>query len=87
MELLVAAGISPFDVIQIATHNGAVLLGKAADLGSVEPGKIADMVMLNADPTKDINNAKNIALVMKSGEIIDESKLPLAGGKQARRFN
>jgi imidazolonepropionase-like amidohydrolase len=86
LELLVAAGIKPFDVLTIATHNGAVLLGKADQLGSVEPGKLADLLLLNADPTADINNVKKIAFVMKGGQIIDESKLPLAGGPQPRRF-
>jgi imidazolonepropionase-like amidohydrolase len=86
LELLVAAGIKPFDVITIATHNGAVLLGKADSLGSVEPGKLADLLLLNADPTADINNVKKIAFVMKGGQIVDESKLPLAGGPQKRRF-
>jgi imidazolonepropionase-like amidohydrolase len=86
LELLVASGIKPFDVITIATHNGAVLLGKADILGSVEPGKLADMVLLNADPSADIENVKKIAFVMKGGQIIDESKLPMAGGPQKRRF-
>lgn len=86
LELLVAAGIKPLDVLTIATHNGAVLLGKADQLGSVETGKLADLLVLNADPTKDINNVKNIAFVMKGGQIINESELPLAGGRQKRRF-
>jgi imidazolonepropionase-like amidohydrolase len=86
LELLAAAGIKPFDVLTIATHNGALLLGKADQLGSVEPGKLADLLLLNADPTADINNVKKIAFVMKGGQIVDESKLPLAGGKQPRRF-
>lgn len=86
LELLVAGGIKPFDVLTIATHNGAVLLGKADQLGSVEPGKLADLLLLNADPTADIENVKKIAFVMKGGQIVDESKLPLAGGPQKRRF-
>jgi imidazolonepropionase-like amidohydrolase len=86
LELLAAAGIKPLEVIKIATHNSAVFLGKADEMGSVEDGKLADLVLLNADPTTDIDNAKAIAFVMKGGEIIDESQLPLAGGKQPRRF-
>ena len=86
LELLVQGGLKPFDVLTIATHNGAVLLGKADSLGSVEPGKLADLLLLNADPTADIENVKKIAFVMKGGQIIDESKLPLAGGPQKRRF-
>ena len=66
-------------MIQIATHNGAVFLGKADDMGSVQEGKLADLVLLTADPLKDIDNTRAIALVMaKNGQIIDESTLPLA---------
>jgi imidazolonepropionase-like amidohydrolase len=86
LELLVAAGISPLNVIQIATYNSAVFLGKADQLGSVEAGKLADLVLLSKDPTVDINNAKSIVFVMKNGQLVDESQLPLAGGKQKRRF-
>lgn len=86
MELLAAAGIAPFDVIRIATYNSAVFLGKSDQLGSVQAGRLADLVLLNADPGANIDNAKSIAFVMKNGEIIDESKLPLAGGKQRPRF-
>jgi len=87
LELLVAAGIAPLDVIRIATYNSAVFLGKADQLGSVETGKLADMVLLSKDPTVDINNTKSIVFVMKNGQIIDESRLPLAGGKRKRRFD
>jgi imidazolonepropionase-like amidohydrolase len=86
LELLAEAGLPPLEIIKIATYNGARLLGKQAEMGSVEEGKIADAVLLSADPTKDINNAKAIVFVMKAGEIIDESKLPLAGGPQPRRM-
>ncbi|HEX3950970.1 MAG TPA: amidohydrolase family protein [Steroidobacteraceae bacterium] len=86
LELLVASGISPLDTIRIATYNGAVFLGKADQFGSVDTGKFADLVMLAKDPTVDINNAKAIVFVMKNGRLIDESQLPLAGGKQRRRF-
>jgi imidazolonepropionase-like amidohydrolase len=86
LELLAEAGIAPLEVIRIATYNSAVFLGKADQLGSIESGKLADLVLLSKDPTADINNAKSIVFVMKGGRIIDESQLPLAGGKQPRRF-
>jgi imidazolonepropionase-like amidohydrolase len=86
LELLTAAGIAPLDAIRIATYNSAVFLGKADQLGSVQAGRLADLVLLNADPGVSIDNAKAIAFVMKNGEIVDESKLPLAGGKQRARF-
>lgn len=77
LELLVDAGIPELDVIQIATLNGAVFLGKEDVLGSIEEGKLADMVLLSADPTKDINNAKLIDTVFKNGQIVDRSRLGL----------
>jgi hypothetical protein len=86
LELLVAAGIAPLDAIRIATYNSAVFLGKADHLGSIQAGRLADLVLLNADPGLSIDNAKAIAFVMKNGEIIDESKLPLAGGRQRPRY-
>ncbi|MGC1303317.1 MAG: amidohydrolase family protein [Caulobacteraceae bacterium] len=86
LELLAQAGIPNLEIIKIATYNGARFIGKQEQMGSVEEGKIADAVLLNADPAANINNCKAIALVMKSGEIIDESKLPLAGGEQKRRY-
>ena len=86
LELLAAAGIAPLDVIRIATYNSAIFLGKADRLGSVQAGRLADLVLLGADPAVSVDNVKTIALVMKNGEIIDESKLPLAGGKQRARF-
>ncbi len=55
-------------------------------MGSVEEGKLADLVLLNADPLADIDNTKTIALVMKGGRIIDESALPLAGGRIKKRY-
>src|SRR5258707_2348614 len=87
LELLVAAGISPLDTLRIATYNSAVFLGKADQLGSVDKGKLADLVLLSKDPAADINNAKSIVFVMKGGQIIDESQLPLAGGKQKRSIS
>ena len=86
LELLAQAGIPNLEIIKIATFNGARFLGKQEQMGSIEEGKIADAVLLGADPTADINNCKDIAFVMKAGQIIDESKLSLAGGPEPRRM-
>ncbi len=77
LELMADAGIPASDIIRIATLNGAVFLGKERELGSIEEGKIADLVLLAADPTKDISNAKKIVQVIKGGQLIDRSKLNL----------
>lgn len=75
MELLQDAGIPALDIIRIATLNGATFLGREADLGSIEPGKLADAVLLNADPSEDVDHLKDIALVLKNGRIIDREAL------------
>ena len=85
MELLQSAGVPAARIVTIATLNGAKHLGKERELGSIEPGKLADMVLLGADPTADINNAKQIVWVMKDGKLVDEDRLPLAGGQRSLR--
>lgn len=77
LELLADAGIPPSEIIRIATLNGAVFLGKERETGSVEEGKIADLVLLAADPTVDIRNAGQVLEVIKGGKVIDRSKLDL----------
>jgi imidazolonepropionase-like amidohydrolase len=77
LELLVGGGISPADAIVIATRNAARALGKLEELGTIEAGKLADMVLLRADPTTDINNAKLVDTVIKNGQVIDRSRLDL----------
>jgi imidazolonepropionase-like amidohydrolase len=61
----------------IASRNAARFLGKLDDLGTVEAGKLADLVLLTADPTADINNAKKIDAVIKDGKVVDRSALDL----------
>ena len=77
LELLQDAGIPTPEIIRIATLNGAIFLGKERELGSIAEGKLADMVLLGADPTVDINNAKQIVQVIKGGKVIDRSELSL----------
>lgn len=77
LELLVAGGISPIDAIKMATLHGAIFLGKEADVGTIAVGKLADFVVLDADPSRDIENAKKIHLVVRGGRVIDRTKLEL----------
>ena len=79
MQLLRQAGLSPLEVIRIATLNAAIFLGQQRDLGSIAPGKIADLVLLNSDPTGDIDATEDIAMVMHRGAIVDRARLPVAG--------
>jgi imidazolonepropionase-like amidohydrolase len=68
LELLVSAGIPPLAVLRIATHNGAEALGILAQTGTIEPGKQADLVLLDADPSFVISNTRKIRWVMKGGQ-------------------
>ncbi len=68
MELLQAGGIPPLDILRMGTHNAARMLGRLDDLGTLEVGKLADMVLLTADPTADITHALAIERVFVGGE-------------------
>ena len=80
-ELLEAAGISAFDIIKIATYNGALYLGLAEDVGSIEVGKLGDAVLLDKDPATSVENLKAISAIIKNGELVDRAKLPVSGVK------
>jgi imidazolonepropionase-like amidohydrolase len=71
----VDAGFTPLEALQTATINPARFLGKTADLGTVEKGKIADLVLLEADPTQDIRNTRKIAGVILNGRYFSRPDL------------
>ena len=71
LELLVEAGLLPRDAIQAATINAARMIGRERDLGSVEPGKFADMVILDANPLDDIRNVTRIYRTVKGGVLYE----------------
>ena len=75
VELLVEAGFSPADAIHIATANGAHYLGIDRETGTLEVGKRADLVVLSADPEKDIRAIESVELVFKDGVGFDPKKL------------
>jgi len=63
-------------IIQSATRNIAAAYHKLDQFGTLEPGKSADLVVLDGDPLQDIENMRKISLVMKEGKVIDTDKLP-----------
>ena len=70
LSLLVDAKIPPLQVIKIATLNGATALGLEREIGSVEKGKRADLVVLTADPSKEIRNTRLIEWVILGGRLL-----------------
>lgn len=75
LELLVEAGFTPVEALQIMTLNGAKVLGVDADLGSVEVGKIADLVVVNGNPAADPADVRNVIYVFKDGVGYDPVRL------------
>jgi len=70
----VQAGLTPLEALRIATEEAAAAVG-AGDLGTLPPGKIADVVLLSADPLQDIHNTEAIWRVIKGGWLFDPDNL------------
>jgi imidazolonepropionase-like amidohydrolase len=70
LEILVEAGIPPLEVIKIATRNGAIALGIEEDVGTIEPGKQADMIILSDNPVDAISNTKKIESIISDGQFV-----------------
>ncbi len=80
LQMLVdSAGLTPLQAIRAATMNGAMALSAQDSLGSIGPGKIADMIILCADPSSNIRNTQAIAAVVKGGRIFKRSAAPSVG--------
>ena len=67
--LMVKAGLTPMDAILSATAGGSDLLGKAADIGSVQAGRYADIIAVSGDPLADVTELERVAFVMKGGVV------------------
>jgi len=82
LELLHEAGIPLADLLRIATLNGAIYLGLERELGSIVPGKRADMLLLEADPRRDVTAYRRIAALFKEGRYIDRSVLDVPANRR-----
>jgi hypothetical protein len=80
LELYVLAGISPAEVLKIATWNGAKYSGVLERTGSIAVGKDADLILVEGDPSKNISDIRKVSLVMKAGAIHFPSEIYLALG-------
>lgn len=75
LELLVEAGLSPLQALRAATSTAAEALGKEDQLGTLELGKLADLVVLDADPLVKIENVKKVHSVVLGGRVYDPKVL------------
>lgn len=75
IELLTKEGFTPIEAIRIATYNGAIALGNQKNIGSIESGKTADLVVIDGNIADDINNIEKVRLVFRHGIGFDSQKL------------
>jgi len=70
MELMARAGMSPTEVLVASTGNGARAMGRGGDLGTIQPGREADLVVLSENPLEDIRHVDSVRTVVKGGEVV-----------------
>ncbi|MBZ9628118.1 amidohydrolase family protein [Psychroflexus sp. CAK1W] len=69
METMASAGLTPMEVLVASTRNGAKAMGRLDEFGTLEAGKVADMVVLEKNPLEDISNIRSIELVVRGGKV------------------
>jgi imidazolonepropionase-like amidohydrolase len=74
MGLWVRDGATPWQTLVAATRHGAEVCGAGAQLGTVEVGKLADLIVVGANPLEDISNARSLQLVLKEGQVISDKR-------------
>jgi Tol biopolymer transport system component len=75
MWMLSSGGMTPMEVLRCATVNGSKIVGRPQDIGSIEPGKLADLLILDKNPLDDIHNTNSVHWVMKNGELFEGDTL------------
>ena len=66
--------LSPAEIITTLTRNGAAFLDLSDELGTLEPGKLADIVIINGDPLADISDLSNVEIVIQGGRIVVDNR-------------
>ena len=89
LAVLVEAGLTPLQALQATTLTPAKVMNKANDFGTIEIGKIADLILLDANPLEDIRNTQRIHAVIVNGKLLDRTALDrlLAEGERAAQKN
>ncbi|HEX2225437.1 MAG TPA: amidohydrolase family protein, partial [Thermoanaerobaculia bacterium] len=83
--MFVQGGMTPHEALRAATLEGAQYIGLDKDLGSIEPGKLADLVILDANPLEDIRNTEKVGKVILNGRVYDGMTLDQEGNHPKKR--
>ena len=84
---IASGGMPRYDVLRVATIFGAEAIGAAKELGSIEPGKLADLQVLDKNPLDDIKNTNTIKYVMKNGRMYDANTMAEVWPRQKQIAN
>lgn len=85
LELYARAGIPPAEVLRMATLTPALVMGVNKDIGVIAPGKLADMVLIDGDPSKEISDVREVVKTIKGGKIYDPAVIEKGMGIAPRR--
>ena len=77
LELLVESGLTPLEAITVATRNAAKIMNAETEWGTLEPGKLADILIVDGKPDQNIRDTRNVVTVLREGTILDRNKLKL----------
>ncbi len=83
--MFVQGGMTPMEALRAATLKGAWYLGLDKDIGSLEPGKLADLIVLDANPLEDIRNSESISWVVVNGRVYNARTMDEAGNHPYKR--
>jgi adenine deaminase len=84
--MLTQGGMTPMQALRCATINGASYLGMEKEIGSLETGKLADLIVLNENPLDDIHNSDKIKYVMVNGRLYDAESMNEIGNRDKPRM-
>ena len=85
LELYVRAGIAPARVLRMATLGSAEVMGVEGTRGVVAPGKLADLILIDGDPTRNMVDVRNVSMTIKDGKVFDTAAIERALGMKARQ--